>query len=375
VEYFFINANNTLFINNIKEAGAIFHKALSSPMIVEKPPLLVSGPPKVGIDLAPENINLKQKKLDEIELKKKALKREEEEVKKLIVTTAPNDYSKILEPLRVKSLNMETSGNIYLQTAKGGLLNPLGGVRLAREIQSMAKDLPCYSSNSAFVRVDSTRNDLMKVMIMGSEDTPYAHGAFEFDFFSGLNYPNQPPKMTLLTTGSSQVRFNPNLYNNGYVCLSLLGTWSGHGSENWTPNSTVLQLIISIQSLVMNEDIYYNEPSFEKSKGSPAARSLNTAYSNIVKYCNVRFAMIDQIKKPPQGFEEVVKAHFSLKKEAILKTVQKWVQDADKEPAEYTGLVASHNSQWCTFFENNNATFKAKLKLAYDELEKVLNAM
>jgi ubiquitin-conjugating enzyme E2 O len=33
-----------------------------------------------------------------------------------------------------------------------------------------------------------------------------------------------------------------NLYENGYVCLSLLGTWSGRDSECWNPQtSTILQ--------------------------------------------------------------------------------------------------------------------------------------
>ena len=45
------------------------------------------------------------------------------------------------------------------------------------------------------------------------------------------------------------MRFNPNLYNCGKVCLSLLGTWSGPG---WDPKtSTLLQVLISIQSLIM----------------------------------------------------------------------------------------------------------------------------
>jgi hypothetical protein len=42
-----------------------------------------------------------------------------------------------------------------------------------------------------------------------------------------------------LTTGGGSVRFNPNLYNGGDVCLSLLGTWPGPG---WQPGqSTLLQ--------------------------------------------------------------------------------------------------------------------------------------
>jgi hypothetical protein len=43
-------------------------------------------------------------------------------------------------------------------------------------------------------------------------------------------------------------QFNPNLYNEGKVCLSLLGTWQGGRGESWSPEySTVLQVLISIQ--------------------------------------------------------------------------------------------------------------------------------
>lgn len=64
-------------------------------------------------------------------------------------------------------------------------------------------------------------------MIAGPEGTPYSDGLFEFDVFLPLQYPNTPPLMTLRTTAGGRVRFNPNLYNNGKVCLSLLGTWAG----------------------------------------------------------------------------------------------------------------------------------------------------
>ena len=66
-----------------------------------------------------------------------------------------------------------------------------------------------------------------KIMIAGPTGTPYAGGLFEFDCFIPLEYPHKPPLMHLRTTGGGSVRFNPNLYNNGKVCLSLLGTWAG----------------------------------------------------------------------------------------------------------------------------------------------------
>lgn len=40
-----------------------------------------------------------------------------------------------------------------------------------------------------------------------------------------------PPVVKLVTTGGGTVRFNPNLYNDGKVCLSLLGTWHGGSKE------------------------------------------------------------------------------------------------------------------------------------------------
>jgi hypothetical protein len=48
------------------------------------------------------------------------------------------------------------------------------------------------------------------------------------------------PQVQFLTTGGGTVRFNPNLYNCGKVCLSLLGTWAG---PSWQPGiSTLLQV-------------------------------------------------------------------------------------------------------------------------------------
>lgn len=82
-------------------------------------------------------------------------------------------------------------------------------------------------------------------MIAGPEGTPYAGGLFEFDCFMPLQYPHVPPLFHLRTTGGGRVRFNPNLYNNGKVCLSLLGTWHGGPEEQWAPmKSTLLQVVV-----------------------------------------------------------------------------------------------------------------------------------
>ena len=84
-------------------------------------------------------------------------------------------------------------------------------------------------------------------MIIGPQDTPYANGCFEFDVFFPADYPNSPPIINLQTTGHNSVRFNPNLYVDGKVCLSILNTWQGSPEELWNGQiSSFLQVFYSI---------------------------------------------------------------------------------------------------------------------------------
>lgn len=93
------------------------------------------------------------------------------------------------------------------------------------------------------MRFDQERLDVMKALITGPQDTPYANGCFEFDVFFPANYPDQPPMINLKTTGNQTVRFNPNLYHNGEICLSILNTWQGRPEEQWNgKTSSLLQV-------------------------------------------------------------------------------------------------------------------------------------
>jgi len=68
---------------------------------------------------------------------------------------------------------------------------------------------------------------------------------------------------------SGGLRLNPNLYESGKVFLSLLNTWTGKANEVWNPTSSnVLQILVSIQGLVLNAKPYFNEPRYEKQNGS-----------------------------------------------------------------------------------------------------------
>mgnify|MGYP000926696280 CR=1 FL=1 len=293
----------------------------------------------------------------------------------------PTKYKLLLKDLRFDYTDMKDSGKNFIHHYSSYII-PFAippqtkMVRLAQELADLSNALPVEHTNSIFVRVDESRVDVMKALIMGSAGTPYGHGAFEYDIYLDDSYPKAPPKVNLTTTGSGRVRFNPNLYSCGKVCLSLLGTWRGNSTENWDPKlSTLLQVLVSIQAIIMSEEVYFNEPGFEGESGTEEGEKKNEAYCNIVRYCNIKFAMIDQIRNPPKGFETVIRRHFYLKKDEILEETRKWLKYAEVREASYVGLVNDHNHNWCESFRPSTYAYRDMLALAIKELEDELNKL
>ena len=102
------------------------------------------------------------------------------------------------------------------------------------------------------------------------------------------------------------MRFNPNLYQNGKVCLSLLGTWTGQGAECWNAsNSTFLQVVISIQSLIFVAKPFFNEPGYMNQEGTATGERASREYNEALKPSTIRWAISAMLEKPPEHFEEV----------------------------------------------------------------------
>ncbi|ORY70944.1 ubiquitin-conjugating enzyme/RWD-like protein [Pseudomassariella vexata] len=154
--------------------------------------------------------------------------------------------------------------------------------RLITEISTLQTCLP----EGIFVRHSNSRLDVLKILIIGPKDTPYEYGFFEFDLFCPLDYPQSPPKLQFRTTNNGRVRFNPNLYECGKVCLSLLGTWDG---EPWRPKtSTLLQVLVSTQSMILCEQPWYNEPGRERVPGQEQSDEYNLE----VRYWTLQHAIL-----------------------------------------------------------------------------------
>ncbi|XP_069464004.1 baculoviral IAP repeat-containing protein 6 isoform X2 [Ambystoma mexicanum] len=218
--------------------------------------------------------------------------------------------------------------------------------RLAQEAVTLSTSLPLSSSSSVFVRCDEERLDIMKVLITGPADTPYANGCFEFDIYFPQDYPNSPPLVNLETTGGHSVRFNPNLYNDGKVCLSILNTWHGRPEEKWNPHtSSFLQVLVSVQSLILVSEPYFNEPGYERSRGTPSGTQSSREYDGNIRQATVKWAMLEQMKNPSPCFKEVIHKHFYLKRADIMGQCEEWIADIQQYSTDKrVGRTMSHHA-------------------------------
>lgn len=198
--------------------------------------------------------------------------------------------------------------------------------RIASEVASLCSSLPLSWSSTILLRVDEDRYDFLRACIFGPEGTPYDSGAFIFDIYLPPGYPYVPPKFQLLTTGSGRVRFNPNLYSNGKVCLSLLGTWSG---PSWTSASTILQVLVSIQSLILVPDPYFNEPGFERAIGTELGKRSSLQYNQRVQVDCAHYAIRANIRSPMPDLRAGILAHFRLKRRYLTRKLRGWFGTTD----------------------------------------------
>jgi ubiquitin-protein ligase len=238
-------------------------------------------------------------------------------MKPLHVTTCPSFAHHVF--LKESSSNKGTRNKKWMR-------------RVAIEFRDMSTSLPLSENGGIFLRWSENNTSLMKVMIIPGADTPYGCGCFVFDVFIPNEYPNVPPMVKIITTGGGSHRFNPNLYANGKVCLSLLGTWRG---EPWIPNvSTLYQVFVSIYGLIFVDEPYFNEPGFQNSRGTPTGDANNAQYNAQQRYKTVELAMVNPLKKKTiyPNFQTVIQRHFQLRSPFILQMIRnEWLPLNEKQ--------------------------------------------
>lgn len=188
-----------------------------------------------------------------------------------------------------------------------------------KEIKLLQSSLP----PGITVKGYEDRMDLFSAMIHGPKNTPYEDGIFFFDFQLGSEYPILPPSCHYISYCTD--RLNPNLYEEGKVCVSLLGTWSGKGTETWTPDSNLLQLLVSIQGLILVREPYFNEAGYEKQKGTQQGEENSRMYNEMAVLKMVQ-SMTKLVRNPPKPFAEEIMDHMRDNAGKLMARLMMWKQ-------------------------------------------------
>ncbi|KAF7249067.1 (E3-independent) E2 ubiquitin-conjugating enzyme UBE2O, partial [Varanus komodoensis] len=188
-----------------------------------------------------------------------------------------------------------------------------------KEMALLATSLP----DGIMVKTFEDRMDLFSALVKGPTRTPYEDGLFLFDIQLPNIYPAVPPLFRYLSQCSG--RLNPNLYDNGKVCVSLLGTWIGKGTERWTSKSSLLQVLISIQGLILVNEPYYNEAGFDSDRGLQEGYENSRCY-NEMALIRVVQSMMQLLRKPVEVFEQEIYEHFCCNGWRLVYRIESWVE-------------------------------------------------
>lgn len=194
--------------------------------------------------------------------------------------------------------------------------------RLLKDVKEMIKH-PLTDHGIYYIHDDE---DMLKgyALIIGPEGTPYFGGNYFFEFRYPTDYPHSPPKVKYCTNGAD-IRFNPNLYKCGRVCISILNTWRG---DQWTSCQTISTVLLNLCTLLC-ENPLMNEPGVHKNHVD-----INY-YNKIIEYANLNIAVCKIVSKKEgvylpffDSFENIVKEHF-------VKNVDKFIEYAEKKKEEF----------------------------------------
>jgi ubiquitin-conjugating enzyme E2 Z len=190
--------------------------------------------------------------------------------------------------------------------------------RLLNDVKQIIKNPLC--ENGIYYIHDDT--DILKgyALIIGPSDTPYFGGNYFFEFKYPYDYPHSPPKVTYCTNGNN-IRFNPNLYKCGKVCVSLLNTWSG---EQWTSCQTISTVLLTLCTLLCKNPLL-NEPGVTKHHAE------FDNYTKIIEFSNIDIAVCDIMNKKEGMFMAFFDSFYHIVEENFQKNYDELIKFIDKK--------------------------------------------
>jgi ubiquitin-protein ligase len=215
--------------------------------------------------------------------------------------------------------------------------------RLLKDVKHIIKN-PLTDQGIYYIHDDS---DMMKgyAMIVGPSDTPYFGGFYFFQFTYPSDYPHSPPNVKYCTN-SNGIRFNPNLYTCGKVCVSLLNTWRG---DQWTSCQSISTVLLTLCTLLCSDPLL-NEPGVNKGH-----KDMEN-YTDIIEFSNLNIAVCDIVTKKKAVYEPFFDNFYPFIKENFNKNYNKLIEFAENRSSE----KFIQNKRLTTSFYNMNVLIDYK---------------
>lgn len=67
-----------------------------------------------------------------------------------------------------------------------------------------------------------------------------------------------------------------------------------------------VKVLVSIQSLILVPEPYFNEPGYERARGTPAGNQSSREYNSNICQATVKWAMLEQLRNPSPCFKQVL---------------------------------------------------------------------
>lgn len=205
--------------------------------------------------------------------------------------------------------------------------------RLVKDVKQIIKN-PLHN-NGIYYLHDET--DVLKgyAMIVGPPETPYENGLFFFCFTFPYDYPYSPPTLKYMTN-DGKTRFNPNLYRNGKVCISILNTWRG---EQWTSCQNISSILLTLITIFNNNPLL-NEP------GVASTCPDIPLYNRIILYKSYEISICELVLKLNNDelmshellFKDEIKNHLIDKYNSILDVLTELKNDNKRELMVQTSM-------------------------------------
>lgn len=197
--------------------------------------------------------------------------------------------------------------------------------RLLRDVKQILKN-PLTDQGIYYMHHDT---NMLKgyALIIGPSDTPYFGGNYFFEINYPTDYPHTPPKVKYCTNAEN-IRFNPNLYTNGKVCISLLNTWKG---DQWTSCQTISTILLTLCSLLCNNPLL-NEP------GVYIKHADMNNYNEIIEFSNLNIAICDILSRKDFIYLPFFENFYSIMKENFKKNFEKLLEFANKKNEQFQSL-------------------------------------